>query len=428
MSTLQSITDELLITAIEHATQRVVLVSPAVWPPLAKCVADAWRRLGPEKVIVILDVDSEVCRFGYGSLEGLEVLQKVAADLGQALGHEKGVRISVVIADDQTFVFAPTPRQLEAPPEDAISPSTTHPKANGIVLSKPPENLQQDLGAGPDKSAERTVGLEAVKPDKVAAISRDLKQNPPKAFDLARAVNVYNATIQFVEFKVEGCQLSQHKARLPKDLLHVVKKNKELAEKIDNSIRLLDENDTLITDPASSQDSIFKTRAVIEEKFLVHIPNVGTVMRRSDKAAFSAEVSKLEAQIKTFAERAQQKLVDHFVTTATDLATALLEDVVADIPSAWRKKLGSNPNPDRVRWFITDALQKSFGNPEGRINRMKAKTVFKDVTYEMLNEPDFISIVSEHFPDLKHIEEYTAAKERPAKPEPKAPDSQKRLS
>jgi hypothetical protein len=423
MSTLQSITDELLISAIKQATQRVVLVAPAVWPLLAKSVADAWRRLGPEKAIVILDVDSEVCRFGYGSLEGLELLQKAALELGQALGHEKGVRISVVISDDQTFVFAPTPRQLEAPPDDTVSPSTAHPKANGIVLSKPPGNLQQELGAGPDKSAPRTIGLEPVKGETVKAIKSDLEQNPPKPFDLARAVNVYNATIQFVEFKVEGCQLSQHKARLPKDLLHVAKKNKELAEKIDNSIRLLDENDTLITDPALSQDSIFRGRTAIEEKFLVHIPNVGTVMRRSDKAAFSAEVLKLEAQIKKFAERAQAKLVDHFVTTAKELAAALLDEVLSDIPKRWRKKLGSNPDPDQVRWFITDALQKSFGDPEGRINRMKVRIVFKDVTYEMLNEPNFISIVSEHFPDLRHIEEYTAAKERPAK----APESQKRL-
>lgn len=423
MATLQSITDELLISAIEHAAQRVVLVSPAVWPPLAKCVADAWRRLGPEKVIVILDVDSEVCRFGYGSLEGLEILQKAASELGQALGHEKGVRISVVIADDQTFVFAPTPRQLESPPDDSTSPSTSHPKANGIVLSKPPENLQQELGSGPDKSAQRTIGLEPVKSETVKVIKSDLDQNPPKAFDLARAVNVYNAKIQFVEFKVDGCQLSQHKARLPKDLLHVVKKNKELAEKIDNSIRLLDENDALIKNPTLSQDSIFKMRAAIEEKFLVHIPSVGTVMRRAEKAAFSAEVAKLETQIKSFAERARAKLVDHFVTTAKDLAAALLDDVLADIPLAWRKKLGSHPDPEQVRWFITDALQKSFGDPDGRINRMKSKAVFKDVTYEMLTEPDFISIVSEHFPDLKHIEEYTAAKERPAK----APDSQRRL-
>lgn len=423
MPTLQSITDELLISAFERATERVVLVAPAIWPPLALSVAAAWRRLGPEKVIVILDVDPEVCRFGYGSLEGLEILQQTASELGQALGHEKGVRISVVIADDQTFVFAPTPQLLEAPPEDTISPSTSHPKANGIVLSKPPENLQLELGAGPEKSAQRTVGLEPVKREKVEAVSRDLKQNPPKPFDLVWAVNVYNASIQFVEFKVDGCQLSQHKARLPKDLLHVVKKNKALAEKIDNSIRLLDENDALITDPESSQDSIFRQRAAIEERFLVHIPNVGTVMRRSDKAAFSAEVSKLEAQIKKFAERAQMKLVDHFVTTAKDLAAALLDEVLADVPSGWRKRLGSNPDPEQVRWFITEALQKSFGDPEGRVNRMKAKTVFKDVTYEMLKEPDFISIVSEHFPDLKHIEEYTAAKERPAK----ALDSQKRL-
>lgn len=423
MPTIQSITDELLIASVNRAEERVVLIAPAVWPPLAESVAAAWRRLGREKVIVILDVDPEVCRFGYGSLEALEILQKVASEFGEAIGHEKGVRISVLISDDQTFVFAPTPRQLEAPPDDLSSPSTAHPKANGIVLTKPPGNLQEELGAGPDKDAQRTVGLEPVKRQRVESVAQDLKQNPPKPFDLARAVNVYNSHIRFVEFKVGGCQLSQHKARLPKDLLHVVKQNKALAEKIDNSIRLLDEDDALITDPDISQDSIFKKRGEIEERFLVHIPNVGAVMRRSDQAAFSAEVAKLKVQIESFAERARKKLVDHFVTIAKDLASELLEDVMKDIPSGWKKKLGSHPDSEQVRWFITDALLKSFGDPDNRINRMDVKTVFKDVTYEMLNEPDFIAIVSERFPNLRHIEEYTAAKERPATP----PDSQKRL-
>ena len=42
---------------------------------------------------------------------------------------------------------------------------------------------------------------------------------------------------------------------------------------------------------------------------------------------------------------------------------------------------------------------------------MKVEVIFKDVTYDMLKDPDFIRVISEEFPDLKHIEEYTAAKE-----------------
>lgn len=412
MSTLQSITDELLIASIDRAVHRVVLVAPAVWPPLAGSVADAWRRLGPDKVVVILDVDPEVCRFGYGSLEGMELLQKAATDLGETLGHEKGVRIAVVIADDQTFVFAPTPRQLEAPPDDATTPSTSRPRANGIVLSKPPETLKDELGLGLEKDAQRIFGLEAVKREKVEEVARDLKQNPPKPFDLARAVNVYNSHIQFVEFKVGGCKLSSHKARLPKDLLHVVRKNEALARKIENSIQLLDSDDALITDPELSEESIFKSRTAIEDRFLLQIPNVGTVILRADKEKFSVEVERLKQQIKRFAERALGKLVDHFVKTAKELAAELLDDVFTDIPTQWRKKLGSRPDREQVRWFITEALHRAFGDPDGRIGKMDVKVVFKDVTYEMLKEPGFISLVSERFPDLKHIEEYTAAKER----------------
>ena len=39
MPALQSITDDLLIDALNRATQRVVLIGPGVWPPLAKAIA-----------------------------------------------------------------------------------------------------------------------------------------------------------------------------------------------------------------------------------------------------------------------------------------------------------------------------------------------------------------------------------------------------
>lgn len=253
MPALQSITDDLLIDAIHRATQRVVLIGPGVWPPLAKAIALAWQKLGSKNVTVILDVDPEICRMGYGSLEGLEILQAAATASGEPLGGEPGVRICVVIADDQTFVFSPTARQLEAPPGElpvATTPQPqSQPKSNGIVLTKPPAALETELGSGPDGETTRTLGLDVLDQQKLAALKQDLDQNPPKNFDLARAVNVYNARVQFVELKLGGCKLSEHKAQLPDHLIQVLKKNPALSKKIGKNIKLIDEDDILVTDP-----------------------------------------------------------------------------------------------------------------------------------------------------------------------------------
>ncbi|MCB1212436.1 MAG: hypothetical protein KDK97_24140, partial [Verrucomicrobiales bacterium] len=137
MPTLQAITDELLMSAIGPARERVVFIAPGIWPELARALAAAWQRLGVGQVTVILDVNAEACRFGYGSLEGLEILQKAASSLGESVANEPGVRICVVIADDQTFVFSPTPRLLEPSPGEETNAATSAPKTNGIVMGTP---------------------------------------------------------------------------------------------------------------------------------------------------------------------------------------------------------------------------------------------------------------------------------------------------
>jgi hypothetical protein len=64
MPSIQTITDDHLIDAIQAAEQRVVYVAPGIWPEVAQPLAKAWQRLGAEQVSVILDIDAEVCRFG----------------------------------------------------------------------------------------------------------------------------------------------------------------------------------------------------------------------------------------------------------------------------------------------------------------------------------------------------------------------------
>lgn len=412
MPAIRTITDDLLINAIDRACQRVVLIAPGVSLPVAKAVACAWQRLGTDHVTAILDVDAEVCRFGYGSVEALEELQKAASAAGATLAAEPGVRICVVIADDETFVFSPTPRQLEAPPGEQALDGATKPKANGIVLTKPPASLETDLGKGPEGVSAQQLGLDALKADKLENVKKDLASNPVKPYDLTQAVTVYNAKIQFVELKVKGCRLSQHKAPLPKHLLKAVKRNKVLAEKIGNTIKLIDEKDELISDKTLSQDTVFKQRDEIDKEFLHAVIGVGSVIDRTKKAEFLKRVEILKKQVETFSGSVEGVLAERFNEMAKALAEEVLPDVIADLPPHWTKRLGAYPEPEQVRWRIVDDLMRAFGNPATKVGRMKVDVVFKDVTYDMLNDPKFRESLFEHFPDLPLMEEYKAAKQR----------------
>jgi len=413
MPTLQSITDEILIAAVNSAQERVVFIAPAVWPPLARAVSDAWRRLGAGGVTAILDVNAEVCRFGFGSMKGLEILQKAATSAGETLGNEPGVRICVLIADQQTFVFSPTPRLLEPSPGEHTDAATTVPKTNGIVLTSPIPNLEAEVGvgAGAEKELTRTIGLDPVKPKDVAAVEQELKENPPKPVDLARAVNVYNARIQFVELTVAGCKLSQHTAKLPKHLVHILKENKELEKKINNSIRLLDEDDKLITDSELSEATIMAERDQIEQEFLIHVPG-GTIFERARRIELEEAVTKLNVTIADFSKKVEKVLAERFATTATALSHELLPEVMNDIPPSWERFVGKNPAPEKVRYRIEDVLLMAFGDPKTKVSRMKASMVFKDVTFEMLQNQEFRAIVAENFDGLPTMKQYNAVPER----------------
>lgn len=433
MPAIQTITDKLLIDAVNRARERVVMIAPGVWPPLAKAITEAWVKLGRNRVTVILDVDPEICRIGYGSLEGLQILQAAAIAANEALGQEPGIRICVVIADDQTFVFSPTPRQLEAPPGTIVvteSPQPqSQPKANGIVLTKPPAMLEHELGSGPDGSATRTLGLENLNQEKLAQVTQDLKQNPPKNFDLSRSVSVYNARIQFVELHVGGYRVSQHTVALPKHLVSVARKNQELARKIDSAVNLLDREDPLVGrgtvggknfhgPPNVSQATVEAIRNDIEEKFLRPVKGIGKIIRRSDIEKFQAEVVRLESALLAFANVLRQALAALFHKTAEDIADAILPDVLQQLPENWKRQLGPTPKPEHVRFRIIDDLLHSFGDPEKRCETMKASYVFKDVTYDMLKDEEFVKLMDAYFHELPIAEEYSAAKERrPASPQ-----------
>src|ERR1035441_6328677 len=95
--------DKQLIGLIRAARTRLVFAAPGVSVALGQALADVIKSTSwPKQLSVVLDVNAEVCRLGYGTLEGLEAVYEALKSRGHHLQSADGLRIGLLLSDDQT--------------------------------------------------------------------------------------------------------------------------------------------------------------------------------------------------------------------------------------------------------------------------------------------------------------------------------------
>jgi hypothetical protein len=122
-------------------------------------------------------------------------------------------------------------------------------------------------------------------------------------------------------------------------------------------------------------------------------------------------VEKFKGEVDKFSKHVEGILSERFRETAEQLAGELLDSVLGNMPDKWKNRFGNHPNREQVRWHIVDTLLKAFGDPAKKVGRMKVDTVFKDVTYDMLKDETFRTIINEYFADLPLLVENKAVPE-----------------
>jgi len=374
----------------------LVVIAPGVSAVVAKALAEVWERLGPSNVQVVLDVDPEVCRIGYGEFEAVKILQAVAGRLGTAVHSQSGLRIGVVVTDETTLVYSPTPLLIESKIEDSR-------RSNAIRIDTPL--------ADPDETPlaiEQNLGLESrpVAENQVREAEQDLTTNPPVKFDLAQKVRVFNTCLEFVEFELRGHRISQRRVPIPSDLMGLAK-DQRAQKLLRSSFRLVPEKSKI------SGEKVDRLKQWISNNYLTTWSGYGNVILRTRKAAFERAVRTLDRYIKRFQRRLMESLQSDIDQNRELLVSALLPSVAANPPQRWiRKFLGPKPWKEReVESLLRSELKKAFGSAKDVMQEMKLKVVFKGVTYESLVDPEFVRLVEQAFPNLRTpFEEYDAAK------------------
>lgn len=417
MDCLKNISTTDVVQAIHGAYKRVVFLAPGIDEATAEALQTAWQRLGPEAVTVVLDIDAEIVRLGYGTEEGLEQIQKTAAACNQAIGHQPGVRICVVIADDTTLIFTPTPLLIEGGSKEPDRP-------NGITLHATPKALGDELGIGEEGHAKREIGMEPVKAERIQAVKQDLHDNPPLKFDISRKERVFNAKLEFVEFEMEGCFLSTHTVPIPPNLLGLAKKDPQTRGRLRSSFSLIEKDDVLDAKKKVSEKLLRDERKRISRLYLRPVKGYGVLIRRANRTAFENEVTKLQELVETFREAVRAKLGSIFAGNAKRLTKLLLPSIAKNFPEEWIGALGPKPTRKEIEEMLHQTLLRSFGEPESLLREMRVTVTFKGVTYGTLVDPEFVKEAGEQFPNLKLHDEYDAARGSaatpPASPKPPA--------
>jgi len=412
MTTFSSINEETLAAAISRCQNRLVYIAPSVTLRITVAIEELLQRSNEPSITLVIDTDPEVCRLGYGTVEGLKHLQQIVETHCLPLRYQEGLRVGVLISDEEVIAYAPTPLLIEAG-----TTSNGQSQSNAIILGSNP--LKEILSACAEDTllTQAEIGNRAITPNMLNSTLSSLKEQPPKAYDISRIERVYSSKLQYVEFEVIGYKLSSRRAKIPNDLL--VGNNEMLEKRMQNSFSLLEGKDTLVVeindcDPQTNEPKLIKgepkkidyseihiekDRKKIYEDFLTVIPKHGQLITRARRKAFDARIAWFESRLKAFEKGVRERLEKEIDKSIEELSIILLEGVRKHPPARYLK-FSYSPNITDEQFIaeIERDLQQAFD--VDKFFKPQVNVVFKDLTYETIRDPEFRKLLNQKFRGL----------------------------
>lgn len=305
-----SISSERIVELVNAARKIVCYVAPSVNGDIADALLNASKRLGPEKVSINLDFCEKVFRYGYGTIEAVEKLNKS----GRKIINMPNLRCGIIISDSTGYEYTPTPLYLEAEPESFVK--------NALLLSK--EQVAEALVRYSSSSTEVAKSLsrdsgenenleflpcidnsEMLEENEIFEVSLSLENVPPVNFDLARQVRVFEPYLQYVDLNLVGASLQRHRMPIPPSIL-AYGKNSEIETRLKTTFDLIDKNDILSSKKLEDSLNLIRknyTKSLKGKK--------GRVVLKAAKPDLSVRIQAFIKDLKSHQEMVEKELQKH---------------------------------------------------------------------------------------------------------------------
>jgi hypothetical protein len=411
MQVFRSIQDEDVVASIGRAQKRLVYVAPGVSADITKALTTCIASKAAAQIMIVLDADEESCRLGYCDAQSVKSLME-AADKGNIpIRRQPGIRLGLLMSDDEVMIWTPTPLMFEAP---RVGDET-----NGLVLT--PQTLSEmpaALGVDPvQPAAKPEIGQVVLKKEVVDIVVAAIKAAPPAPFDLARLTRVFSAKFQFIETVLRGAELTKREMRLdslivnsdaPEELqalLHTTVQpfNTDADKEVDvgvlvNGEQAYRKDGSLLTKPTTQAD-IRAYWDALAERYIINLPGFGKLIRHTDKVKFEAGKAAFEIVLKAW--------VDGF----TKLVKGDHEKRVTNVVALIEKRMAQSTAKKLNRAQITELVRKGLDNL--RVIEPSVKVVYKNITVESTRDKEFLETLRKALPEAERDEgwfhEFSAA-------------------
>lgn len=412
--TFVAVDDERLAEAIHAAKQRLIFAAPGLGKLAGRALADAIARLSGQ-VTIILDADAEACRIGYGDPEALQALHDAANRQQLPLRRQAGLRIGVLVADDEVLIWSPIARSVEAEREQE--------QPNGLVFGRSvTEVCASAMGADGTSTLpqDAEIGAEPLRAADLQKTLDDLQRNPPAPFDLARRTRVFSSRFQFVDSEIRGAQWLERKINLSNVLLNAdlpealrdmldtqirpYQEKDEPSFKVPHlvkGIRAFDERAQRILVPAT-QSQVHKYWTEIRDCYLTHLPGFGWLIKRDDLDKFREAATAYEETLRAW--------VEAFRKHVSGKEDVLVDQIVAAIQARVSR---SDQKASLNKLDLKAEVRKGLARM--RVIEPRVRIVLKNVAWESTRDAEFQKVLEQALSPKDRegwFEEFTAARER----------------
>ena len=420
---------------IDGSTGAIRYLGPAITRILAQKLLAAEKRTGGRNHVVI-ELDDEMDRNGYGQTAGVRILHDDRA----TVQHRAGVRVGAFTAPGIGVVWSPVAERV-----DPIE----HVSVNGIwmegaeldefqrwmgrMMGEQRQGQSAAQGAGWNESQSRATGthdpdvivlgtvsqevfiesepramgdyspsgvvgqnlipaepdvqVRPVEGERVKEVQAYLRQHPPRNFKEEKQTEVYQGYVGFIEIHVTGASLSAATTlAIPKELTELGLET-GLRSKLSERMRI-----DLSGSVNLGAREVNKRVDAFRELFTKQMgPPLGRVYKKNEWSIMQTKWDEIDVLV----EAANEKIKRYM--------HAAVEDVILSAAREWAKAINENPTVrQQTSYSVDDICKLLFAqwDRKQRATRMRVQLFVKDLTWETLNDQQVRKSIEEAYPEL----------------------------
>ncbi|MEI8271563.1 MAG: hypothetical protein WCG08_02985 [Paludibacter sp.] len=339
-------------------------------------------------VNIFLEFSENTYRNGYGDIQAIEILQKANINIQ----NKNGFNIYFYLIDDFGYFYFPKSsyHEKEGDAYDLFPIQSSQIIQIKFLLNLlENENEMIDIFDKMDivQIEEISKNINPINQEVIKQLEVKLANDPPLKPNYARTLEVYKAKFQYVDLKFTGANLHTAKVKLPPNALPF--KDNNLKNTIEANLKLfsnLSEKEFL-NDFFSIKERIKNFR----NQYLIHIKiRDKSIIQRDEKADFEKNIKLIENEILDTKKNILNKLQGEINNSRKSIEKSLFDFLLSNPPES-AKNLFGEVLADNITYEVSKIVSRiKFPEASSLIDDMKLDLFYYDITWEDLNNKDFL--------------------------------------